>query len=253
MRSSRWRPLTPVETVSGLQTPSAVYCAELVKKHDEDRWLAAGYAGGEDRRKLIALYAFRTVLKRIPSVVSEPPLGEIRLQWQREAFAALRAGKAPRVHPVMEEIAAAGLGAETFAARIDAAIDAHARLLYGEGFADIEGLADWLASSEGVFDALAVRLLGGDEAAAAMALSAGVAFALARDGAGLAPHLKQEIAPHIREILARAPVSLKSISTRTAPAILHLALTEVYLRRGVSPFPLLKRARLFLAMASGRF
>jgi len=239
--------------VSGLQTPSAVYCAELVKKYDEDRWLAAGYAGGEGRRKLIALYAFRAELKRIPSVVSEPSLGEIRLQWQREAFAALRAGKAPRAHPVMEEIAAAGLAGDAFAARIDAAIDAHARLLYGEGFAGVDVLSRWLEQSEGAFDALAVRLLGGDEAAAAMALSAGVTFALARDGAGLAPHLKQDIASHIREILAHMPGSLKVIPARTAPATLHLALTEVYLRRGVSPFPLLKRARLFLAMASGRF
>lgn len=227
------------------------FCSDLVRRRDEDRWLAARYADAAGARRLLALYAFHGELRRIPAAVSEPPLGEIRLQWWREALGELRDGKRPRAHPVVEEIAAAGLAGGGFAADIDALIDAAARPLYGVGFSDIDDLTGWLRRAEGTVDAVAVRLLGGDAALAAQAAEAGAVFALAREGRMLAPGLKDDIARRGRE-LRRTPAGLNPAPAAATPALAHLALTHAYLKRGQKPFPLWKRVRLFMAMATGR-
>ncbi|NOX84256.1 MAG: phytoene/squalene synthase family protein, partial [Alphaproteobacteria bacterium] len=39
------------------------YCQGLVRRQDEDRWLAAGYAQGDAKRRLLALHAFHIELK----------------------------------------------------------------------------------------------------------------------------------------------------------------------------------------------
>jgi phytoene synthase len=170
---------------------SRQYCDDLVRAQDEDRWLASRYAAAPSRRRLIALYAFHAETRRIPSVVTEPPLGEIRLQWWRDAFEEIRTGKPPRAHPVVEEIAAAGLAASAYEALVEEAIDAGARPLYGEPFADLEELETWLAQADGVVDAMAAMLVGGDSLLCNTARQAGTAFSLAREGRAQAPDLAE--------------------------------------------------------------
>ncbi len=233
-----------------LQVPALAldYCQDMVRRQDEDRWLAAGYAQGDAQRRLLALYAFHIELRNIPVAVSEPPLGEIRLQWWREALQEIRDGKRPRAHPVVESLAAT-----TFGAAIERAIDASARPLYGEGFTTIDELADWLTAAEATFDGVAVSLLGGDEALCTAAVKAGTAFALAREGANLAPGLAGEIPVRSRSILSDATAGLQNAPPDIAPALAHLSLTRRYLNRQRGAFPLTKRLRIFISIARGRF
>jgi len=235
-----------------VQTTGGAYCSGLVRMRDEDRWLAAQYAPEKERSALIALYAFHCELRKIPGAVSEPPLGEIRLQWWREALQEIRDDKAPRAHPVVEMLAQTGVVTGIAANKYDLVIDASARPLYGEGFGDVADLAGWLKEAEGGVDAIAAMLLGGDEVIAEAARGAGAAFALAREGAGLAPSLSNSIEPEAKA-LWRDVRSQLSRSDAAAPALLHLALTPSYLKRGRKPFPIRKRLRLFNAMAFGRF
>jgi 15-cis-phytoene synthase len=58
------------------------------------------------RPHLLALYAFNIELARIRDAVSEPALGEIRLQWWLDAIASTYLGDAPG-HPVLEALAGA--------------------------------------------------------------------------------------------------------------------------------------------------
>ena len=229
------------------------YCAALLKAHDEDRWLASRYASAEDRRLLSALYAFHIELRRIPAAVSEPPLGEIRLQWWREALSEIRDGKPARAHPVVAELAAAGLASDRFQSRIDQLIDAAARPLYGEGFSDFNDLVDWLGDIEGAVDGLAVLLLGGGDTLAETAERAGAAFALAREGAHHAPELANAALEFARSEAATAKPALRAAAPSIAPALLHLALVTSYARRGSKPFAVSKRLQIFFAMAIGRF
>lgn len=236
-----------------MSSDSTDYCSDLVKQRDEDRWLAAQYASEENRRRLIALYAFQCELRRIPSAVSEPALGEIRLQWWREAFDEMRAQKPVRAHPVVEELAATGFADPRFADAVDAVIDAHARPLYGEGFGDIEDLSTWLGKTDGGIDALALACLGADETAMTAAAKAGAGFALAREGRTLAPKLAEKVGATALAVADHSARALKNIPGHQAPAILHLALTRRYARAGDQPFAAMKRLRLFGAMAFGWF
>ncbi len=222
-----------------------------MRERDEDRWLAAQYAPPAERRALIALYAFQCELRRIPGSVSEPPLGEIRLQWWREALQDIRDGKSARGHPVVEEMAVCGIANTEYKLLIDKVIDAAARPFYGEGFNEVSGLVDWLDQADGTIDELAVTVTGGHASLAETARQAGVAFSLAREGVGLAPNLKDEIPSMARSIWDASRPRFKKADAKAAPAILHLALTPAYLGKSGAPFPIYKRMRLFAAMALG--
>lgn len=53
---------------------------------DRDRYWAALFVRKHSRTGLMSLAAFNAELARIPEVVSEPLLGEMRLQWWRDAM-----------------------------------------------------------------------------------------------------------------------------------------------------------------------
>lgn len=239
--------------MSETPTQSLDHCSSLVREQDEDRWLAAQYAKEPLQTALLALAALRIELRRIPSQVSEPPLGEIRLQWWREGLEAIRGGGAPRAHPVLETVAATSLADGRWAGRLDAVIDASSRPLYGEGFSSAADLGEWLRETEGALDALAVEMAGGDHMLADAAASAGAAFAMAREGRMLAPRLGDEIEAYAAALFKNAAPVLSKAPPATAPALLHLALTPAYLRDGVRRAPLRKRMTLFSAMAFARF
>src|SRR5665213_2932433 len=57
----------------------------LVREHDRDRFQTALFAPAGDREALFALYAFNYEIARVRESVREPMLGQIRLQWWREA------------------------------------------------------------------------------------------------------------------------------------------------------------------------
>jgi 15-cis-phytoene synthase len=60
---------------------SAAFCADLVRGHDFIRYASALFAPADQRRGLLALYAFNVEIGRIRDQVSQPLPGEIRLQW----------------------------------------------------------------------------------------------------------------------------------------------------------------------------
>lgn len=57
---------------------------ETLKNHDPERYLACLYLPEHIRHCAMTLYAFDAEISRIPSVVSEPMPGEIRIQWWRD-------------------------------------------------------------------------------------------------------------------------------------------------------------------------
>src|SRR3546814_13116142 len=59
-------------------------CGALVERHDPDRYLASLFAPEAQREDLFALYAFNYEVAKTAEVVSEPMIGQIRLQWRSE-------------------------------------------------------------------------------------------------------------------------------------------------------------------------
>jgi phytoene synthase len=79
-------------------------CEETVRRVDPDRYIAALFAPVERRPLLFALYAFNHELARIGETVKEPRLGDVRLEWWREAAEEARDGH-PRAHDVVRALA----------------------------------------------------------------------------------------------------------------------------------------------------
>jgi phytoene synthase len=68
--------------MSGADTGEAAsFCADLVRTHDFARYAATLFAPTEQRRALLALYAFNTEISRVREHVTQPLPGEVRMQW----------------------------------------------------------------------------------------------------------------------------------------------------------------------------
>ena len=108
--------------------PQLSYCGEEVRRHDPDRFLAALFTPEDRREAVFALLAFNLEVAKTREVVSDPMLGQIRLQWWREALDGAYAGT-PRAHQVVEPLAAAIAAHGLSRARLDRLTGRHAPLL----------------------------------------------------------------------------------------------------------------------------
>ena len=86
--------------------PSLSACGTLVQQGDKARFLTALFAPEAVQDDLLTLYAFNLEVAKTKETVSEPMLGQIRLQWWRETLEAIYAGATPRKHEVVTPLAA---------------------------------------------------------------------------------------------------------------------------------------------------
>ncbi len=153
-------------------------CADMLRKEDPDRFIATLFAPEDKRSHLHALYAFNLELARIREVVSEPMMGEIRMQWWRDALSG--EGGAVTAHPIAHVLLDT---VQRFHLPVQALMD----VIEGRSFdlyddpmptrMDLEGYCGETSSS---LIRLACLILadGQDPAGAEAAGHAGVAFAL---------------------------------------------------------------------------
>jgi phytoene synthase len=99
------------------------YAGEQVRLYDHDRFLTALFAPRASRECLFALYAFNIEIAKTREIVTEPLLGQIRLQWWRDALDSLYDGKSVAhevARPLGQTIIAAQLDKARFLRLIDA-------------------------------------------------------------------------------------------------------------------------------------
>ncbi|MEI9991516.1 MAG: phytoene/squalene synthase family protein [Rhizomicrobium sp.] len=150
--------------------------AELVRRADPDRYLSALFAPAQKRPLLLALYAFNVETARVADTVREPMMGEIRLEWWREALEGARAGM-PRNHEVARALAGLFAAAELPAEWFEAMVAARAFDSSSDVFADRAAVEAYCDATSGNLMRLAARILGRENDA--LAREAGVAYALA--------------------------------------------------------------------------
>jgi len=153
-------------------------CADSVRRYDHDRYLTALFAPADRREDLFALYAFNLEVAKTREVVSEPMLGQIRLQWWRESIEGAYAGQ-PRRHEVVEPLAAAiarhGLDRTLF----DRLIDGREADMDDEAPADLDCLVNYAQVTGAPVTQLAAQVLGaGDPASQEVAKLVGTGWAL---------------------------------------------------------------------------
>lgn len=152
---------------------------EQARLGEPDRYLAALLAPRSAQPGMLALAAALAEIGRIPATVSDPMIGEIRLQWWRDTIAGLAQGAASG-HPVADAFGTAIRAHRLDLGMLHRLIDAHGLDLTGELYADEAALASGLADSEGIAFSLASQILAGQHLPANVAADAGLAYGLAR-------------------------------------------------------------------------
>lgn len=161
---------------SDLDSGSADYCQDQVRQFDHDRYLTVLFAEADARPDLFALYAFNLEVAKTAEVVTEPMLGQIRLQWWRDAIGEIYEGT-PRRHEVIEPLAKTIKSKGLDRALFDRLIDAREQDLLDTAPPHIAALTDYAEATGGCLAQLAEQILGGPGSPAAAA--AGRAYALA--------------------------------------------------------------------------
>ncbi len=141
------------------------FCRDMVREDDRERYDCSLFAPAVLQPKLWALYAFNQEVAKTRESVSEEALGQIRLQWWRDAVQEIREG-ASREHPVVLAMRQE-LNASAILDLLDRLIDAREQDLYDDGPADYQALVSYADGVGGLLSEAALRLslsAEGDEA-----------------------------------------------------------------------------------------
>ncbi|NKB59469.1 MAG: squalene/phytoene synthase family protein [Alphaproteobacteria bacterium] len=250
------------------------YCADSVRANDPDRYILAMLAPAAVRDALFSLYAFNIEIARTRELVSEPPLGEIRLQWWRDGIDAIYAGKGLR-HGVGNALTQTIATHELSRLHFERLIDARSADLDDNPPESIDDLLSYAEGTTAPLLSLALEIVGESSVEATEAArDAGIAWSLIGLTRALPFHLRArrhylpleltqrfdvsgrdllEIKPH--ENLNRAIEHLSgaidrhirnahsrraAIGRSAVPVLLHARFAEIHLRRlssvGFDPF-----------------
>ena len=133
-------------------------CGALLRCHDRERFLSCLFAPAERRDALFALYAFNHEVAKTAEVVSEPMLGQIRLQWWRDSLDGITVGE-PREHEVVTPLAAAIKRYALPMSPFERLIDAREADLEPQPMADQSALETYAEATSSSLIELALRVL----------------------------------------------------------------------------------------------
>lgn len=154
------------------------YCAMQVERLDADRYATTLFAPPQRRAALHALYAFNLEIARTRERITQPVIGQMRLQWWRDAIEGIYAGT-PRHHEVV-------LALDDLVGRFDLdrslferLIDAREADLEDTPPATLAALTEYAEATSAPLTMLALRVLGvRGEAPDQAARDVGIAWAL---------------------------------------------------------------------------
>jgi len=135
-----------------------------VRRYDRDRFVTALFAPPDRREDLFTLYAFNIEIARIRETVSEPMLGQIRLQWWRDTMDRVCAGS-PAHHPLADELSELILRRSLPRPLFDRLIEARELDMLDQPTESLAHLRQYVDDSAAGLSALAALVLGGEDAA----------------------------------------------------------------------------------------
>ncbi|MEZ5842139.1 MAG: squalene/phytoene synthase family protein [Hyphomicrobiaceae bacterium] len=266
----------------GPRDPHELPAGEVIRlaarAYERDRYLAALLSPRAVRDDLIVIAAFAGEVARIPASVSEPMMGEIRLQWWRDALALETPSghdATPSGHPVADAMRDLIERHDLDTTALNGLLDATARMLEDRPHRTERRLSATLVAIEGALFGAAMRVCAGRSptaAEAAATMFAGEAYGLARvlveapilagEGRSLLPG-DDIVAPteRARSCLAEVRSGWRNLSRGVQCALLPVALVEPYLRlskaldgerRAPDILPLARVWRLMAARGLGR-
>ncbi|QQP91591.1 squalene/phytoene synthase family protein [Skermanella sp. TT6] len=203
------------------------YCGQEVRKYDNDRFLTCLFAPPDRREALFALYAFNLEIAKTREVVTEPVLGQIRLQWWHDSIGEVYAG-AGRRHEVLMPLADAIRRFDLTRAHFETLIDGREADLTDEPPADGTCLASYAEVTSAPLAKLALEILGVRDAPAdAAARHVGIAWALTGLLRAVPFHARGHRLYLPKDVLERHGVSERSLFDLKPPEGLKGVVAEV--------------------------
>jgi 15-cis-phytoene synthase len=135
----------------------AAFCADLVRTHDFARYASTLFVDAEERRALLALYAFNTEISRVRDSVSQPLAGEVRMQWWIDMLAGQgRGGVAgnPVAAELLLVVRSFGLPVEL----LSRLVEEHQFDLYNDPMPTVAALEGYVTETSSAVFALAARI-----------------------------------------------------------------------------------------------
>jgi 15-cis-phytoene synthase len=153
------------------------YIAAIVKAGDQDRYWSGLLLPDPARGAAFTIYAFNIELARIGEQAREPQLGEIRLEWWREALACPNG--AATGNPIADALITARAAYDLPLDRLSAMIDARLLDVRRESIRTMDDLRDYLLGTAGAVFRLGAEVAGAQRDAAAEAIQeAAMAYGL---------------------------------------------------------------------------
>ncbi len=211
--------------------------------HDPDHYFSTFFAPRAQRNALLTLYAFNSDLERIPDSVSEPMLGEIRLQWWRDVIE--NADKQQKTgNPLADQLIRLISDYNLPVIRLQELIDARSFELSGDPMPDIQSLRNYIKKTEEALCLLSCRLLDNEISANSVALVRQSAFIykvailLARASADknkdrqyIPDDIREEVISFLKTEYADFKSASEDLPPKFSPAFLPVTLTEAYIKK----------------------
>jgi 15-cis-phytoene synthase len=138
---------------------SAGFCADLVRAHDFTRYASTLFMPAEQRRALLAIYAFNVEISRVREQVSQPLPGEVRLQWWTDMLADAGHGGVEG-NPVAAELKLAIRDWRLPVERLSRLIDEHQFDLYNDPMPTMAALEGYVTDTSSALFALSAEIAG---------------------------------------------------------------------------------------------
>jgi 15-cis-phytoene synthase len=136
---------------------AAGFCAELLRTHDFTRYVSTLFVPAEQRRALVALYAFNVEISRVHEQVSQPLPGEVRLQWWTDVLAGAGHGGVEG-NPVAAELMLAIRSWRLPIERLSRLIDEHQFDLYNDPMPTMAALEGYINDTSAVLFSLGAAI-----------------------------------------------------------------------------------------------
>jgi len=209
-------------------TSASSTLAATIRQYDRERYLTALFAPADRREDLLALYAFNLEVAKTREVVREPMLGQIRLQWWRDALDEIFGGRTARRHETVEPLAEAirrrNLPHEPF----ERLLLARERDLDDTPFAALSELEAYAEQTSGELMALALVVLGAaDPTLQEIARRTGRGYALTGILRAVPFHARQHRCLLPSELLATHGTDRDGVLSMRASPRLAAAVAEV--------------------------
>jgi phytoene synthase len=138
---------------------AAAFCAELVRAHDFARYAATLFVPADQRRALLAIYAFNVESSRVRELVSQPLPGEMRLQWWTDMLAGEGHGGVEG-NPVAAELKLAIQNWRLPVDRLSRLIDEHRFDLYNDPMPTMAALEAYINDTSSALFSLGAAISG---------------------------------------------------------------------------------------------